>query len=271
MARSGGEQSTPSFARIDWTSLTKGFAGKHAKKMAIAAGYYSECGFINASSAPRFDHRRLIVGRHLQYSCRRATGEQEESSVGCCGGGGRSTPSWVAAGASGVISEAGGIVGDATRVDLMVVCCMRSRQLRDWLNLVEMVDDMNLLMECFPATTSCLGCFDGRMMLEKKMFGAVTVVIDGWIKAIDLDGANSAAMGAILSTMEEMLPSSLAAAAVDTVLWPHRIWVRLDLGLSDGCPSMVGLPEMKLTVAVIVKTVESSSLLDGDRRIWEGW
>ncbi|KAL5986936.1 hypothetical protein ACLOJK_015271 [Asimina triloba] len=117
-------------------------------------------------------------------------------------------------------------------------------------NLMEMVVGMDLLMECLPVMTSCLGCFDSRTMLEKKMLGAAAAVID--------DGVNSSAMRASSLATEEMSPSSLVAV-VDAGLQPHQIWVRLDvvdkmggLDCPTGCPSMVSLPEMKPTMVATV-------------------
>ncbi|KAL5980814.1 hypothetical protein ACLOJK_028725 [Asimina triloba] len=237
--------------------------------VAIAADYYSKHGFINASSVSCFDHRCFAVSRRLQCSCRRAAGDREESGVGCYGGGGQSTPSWATTGAGGVVSETGGVIGEEVRVYSMVVRCIRSRQFRDRLNLVEMVDGMDLLMECLPAMTSCLGCFDGRMMLEKKMLGAAAAVIDSWIKAIGLGHKNRLMEASSQAT--EGMESSLLAAVIDGWLRPHRIWDRLDvaykmggLDYPTGCPSMVGLPEMKPTVAATIGMVETSPLLDED-------
>ncbi|KAL6012219.1 Nudix hydrolase 3 [Asimina triloba] len=128
------------------------------------------------------------------------------------------------------------------------------------------------------------GEINGWMMMEKKMLGAIAIVIEGWIMAFGLGDALVGFAGGVhrrrwqrnrLAT-EEMV-SSLLAAVIDDWLRPHRIWDRLDvankMGGSDcptGCSPSVGLSERRtlLTAAVVVVVLSPSTA--GGCRIREG-
>ncbi|KAL6002696.1 hypothetical protein ACLOJK_022915 [Asimina triloba] len=107
---------------------------------------------------------------------------------------------------------------------------VQSWQFQDRLNLVVTMDGVDCVMECLPVTTSCLGCFDGWMMLEKKMFGAIAAVIEELIMAIGFDHKNwvIVMVEAISPAMKET-SSSLLVIDGGAVLRPHRILDQLDV------------------------------------------
>ncbi|KAL5986304.1 hypothetical protein ACLOJK_014637 [Asimina triloba] len=76
------------------------------------------------------------------------------------------------------------------------------------------------------------------------------------------DSGRSEEEAAMLPATEEM-GESLRAAVGDDQL--DIVVVRGGADYSLGCPSRMDLPEMKPTVAATIGTVETSSLLDGDR------